>query len=358
MNLFKKSPELRLEMSLDRATRRRTGMPKPQVLVRAPGFEFAYGEASTPFHAASVGKLVTAALVASLVEEGRASFDSPIGALLPSAEIAGLPIASGFDIARDLTVEHLLTHTSGLPDYFEPPGKAHTAASLSVAASDPHRVWTPSDLLDEIRPLPAFGPPGKRFHYSDTGYIALGRILEEALGQSFAAILKTRIFDPTGMARSGTPYDATLIPEDMSSLDVAPLWLGNHEISRTRSPSLDWAGGGIVATTEDLARFQTALHGGQIISPASLAHLARIRNRLRRGIHYGAGTMTLRFAEFFPLLRGLPQPVGHLGATATHLFYYPEQDAHVVLNFHSTREMRASFDAHIRIARLLSNANP
>lgn len=58
----------------------------------------------------------------------------------------------------------------------------------------------------------------------------------------------------------------------------------------------------------------------------------------------------LRFAGFFPLLRGYPQPVGGLGYTATHMFYYPEQDTHVVLDYHAHRRMQASFQMHIRLA--------
>ncbi|MGO0575881.1 hypothetical protein [Ornithinimicrobium panacihumi] len=54
------------------------------------------------------------------------------------------------------------------------------------------------------------------------------------------------------------------------------------------------------------------------------------------------------------LLRGLPEPVGGLGISAMHSFYYADQDAHVVLNFHSTRAMAASFQTHIAIARALS----
>jgi D-alanyl-D-alanine carboxypeptidase len=65
--------------------------------------------------------------------------------------------------------------------------------------------------------------------------------------------------------------------------------------------------------------------------------------------------MTLRFGELSPpLLRGLPEPVGHLGFWATHLFHYREQDAHVVLNFHSRHHMGQSFRVHAAIARILS----
>ncbi len=81
---------------------------------------------------------------------------------------------------------------------------------------------------------------------------------------------------------------------------------------------------------------------------------AEPRNRFRAGIRYGAGIMSLRFPEFFPLLRGLGEPVGHIGVLGTHMFWYSQHDGRVVLNVHSTREMTRSFRCHIRIAQLLA----
>lgn len=348
----------RLRARLERAARRRTGMPTPQVLVRAPGFEFTFGDQSKPFHAASAGKLMTATLIAMLVEEGHFDFDTQIGTLLPESDLTGLPAAVGVALPTEVTVEHLLTHTSGLPDFFEPPQGTETACSIRTIGPNRDRLWGPSELLDEVRRLPEVGHPGERFHYTDINYVLLGRIAEEATGERFAVLLRERVLEPSGMTRSSTPYDADEPPEDPAEIDVAPLWISGHELSGTHSLSHAWACGGIVSVPEDFVRFQRALYGGELISPTHLAHLTRPRHRFRRGIRYGAGTMTLCFEEFLPLLlRGLPQPVGHNGVTSTHVFHYPQQDAHVVLNFHSTREMNHSFMTHVRIAQLLAKSH-
>ncbi|MGO2112106.1 MAG: serine hydrolase domain-containing protein [Pseudoclavibacter sp.] len=347
-----------LERRLDRMTRRRAsaGMPAPTVVVRSPGWSFDSGLVDRPFHAASAGKLFTATLVAMLAEEGALSLDDPIGRLLPADDIAPLPAAAGVDAGRDITVWHLLTGTSGLPDYFEPRGRRSTRASIETVHEHPDHLWTPRALLVEAGTLPPDGRPGERFAYSDTNWVLLGRIAEEAGGAAFSEQLRTRIFEPCGMASASTPYDATLIADDLGDLDVQPFWLGRRELSRARTVSLDWAGGNIVATPDDWVRFSRALHAGRLISPVLLAQLARPRNRFRQGIHCGAGTMRLRFGEFFPALAGLPVPIGHLGVWAAHVFTYPELDAHVVLNFHSTREMQASFMVHVAIARMLAGA--
>ena len=102
-------------------------------------------------------------------------------------------------------------------------------------------------------------------------------------------------------------------------------------------------------------RFQEALHEGDLLNRDLLACLARPRSRLRAGLHYGTGLATIRFGELMPLvLRGLPEPVGGLGLWAVHCFFYPRQRAHVVMNLHSTAQMRRSFTLHAAIARQLT----
>ena len=346
-----------LERWLGRVERRRTDKPPPQVLVRTPGLEFEYGELNVPFHSASVGKVMTAVLIAQLVDEGKLNFGSSIGRLLPTSDTEGLPRKRGVSVTNDITVEHLLSHTSGLPDFLLPPFGYRTQCSLKGMVSSPNRIWTPDDLLDEARTLPAIGKPGEKFLYSDTAYVLLGRIAEEAAGARLAGLLRERIYEPSGMTSCSTPYDHTEMPENMHQLDIAPFWIGGHELSRNRSMSLDWAGGGIVGPAEDFVRFQRALHGGHLVSRENLQHMMRPRNRRRPGLHYGAGIMTLRFEEILPHLRGLPRAVGGLGATSAHMFYYPQHDAHVILNFHAASglDMNRSFFAHMRIARIIAD---
>ncbi|HLS44022.1 MAG TPA: serine hydrolase domain-containing protein [Ornithinicoccus sp.] len=344
----------RLMRHLHRVQRRRGSLPEPQVLVRGPGLELTFGDQELPFHAASVGKVMTATLIGMLLEQGRFDVSTPIGRLLPERDLAGLPAAAGVTVSTDVTVEHLLTHTSGLPDYFEPPRGTDTAASATSVVADRDRYWSSADLLEEVRHLPPVGRPGERFAYGDTAYVLLGRIAEEATGQTFSQLLRELIFDPAGMAHSSTPYSDARSSEDVAHLRIAPFWLGREELSTALAVSVDWAGGGIVSTPDDLVRFQTALHGDRFVSEELREWMARPRHRLRPGIHYGAGLVTLRFGGFFPLLRNLPQPVGGIGAFATQMFYYPRQETHVVLNFHSSRQMARSVRTHIRIAQVIA----
>lgn len=332
--------------------RARRGRPAPTVLVDAPGWRFTWGETERPMHAASCGKLVTATLIGQLVDEGRIAFEAPIGTVLPAADTRGLPMAPGFDAARDITVEQLLMNRSGLPDYFE--ADASSPASFRSAVDHPERRFTPADLLDAARTQRPVGKPG-RFHYGDTNWVLLGRLVEEATGDAFADRVRTHVFEPTGMASASTPYDASQVADDLSGLDVAPFWIMGREMSRAHSVSVDFAGGNVVATPDDWARFVRAMFDGELLKPETLAHLVRERSRLRWGMGYGAGTTSLHWRRLAPFMRGpAPAAVGHLGFWAAHTFHYPEQRAQVVLNFHEPRAMQASFLVHGTIAGILA----
>lgn len=347
----------RLRARLDRLTRRRARgsvrMPAPQVLVTGPAFRFEHGDLARRFHCASIDKVMTAVAVARLVERDVLTLDAPLGQVLPTADLADLPVARGVDLATDATVEHLLTHTAGLPDWFDPPRGQEVEASMSRVVRQPDRIWTRDEILDQVKGMEPIGRPGERFMYSDTAYILLGRVLEEATGLRYADVLAREAFDPAGMRSSSVPFDDDFSVGRLTELNMAPMWLGRREVSRAGCLSVGW--GSVVTTPDDLVRLSEALHGGELVSARTLAHLARPRHRLRPGIHYGAGLVTLRFEEFMPgLLRGLPRPLGGLGLSATHLFHYPQQGVHVVLNFHSTRAMSSSFQTQIAIARMLA----
>ncbi|KQZ85867.1 hypothetical protein ASD56_06185 [Microbacterium sp. Root166] len=337
----------------ERFARKRPDLPAPQVLVRAPGVEFASGDRARRFHAASVGKMLTATLAFQLAERGDLDLTAPLPSLLPPGETDGL--FSDGDAAASVTALHLLTHTSGVADYFG--GRNDTGETFTAQATrDLDREYTPADLLafsrEHQRPV---GRPGERFSYSDTGYVLLARVIEESGGAPLGTQLHERILGPSGMDASCLLFHtmpggaASVDPDPGRALDIAPILVDGVDLSRAQSLSCDWGGGGVVTTVDDLHRFAAAWHSGALLGAESRARMARIENRFRPGIHYGAGLMQLRYPGFFPLLLGLPRTIGHLGVTGVHLFSDPERDITIVLNLHSTKEMTRSFQLHIQL---------
>jgi D-alanyl-D-alanine carboxypeptidase len=267
------------------------------------------------FRAASVTKSVTAAVAVSLADEGRLALDEPLAdQLAPDL----LERWRAFDHLRRATPRQLLAHTSGVPNYFR---EESFAARLR---DDPTRAWGPVDLVDHAAALATWRfPPGHGFEYSDTGYVITGILIEQTTGRPLHEVYREYVFDPLGM-------DSTWLEghERARRTDVAHHYSGDLDWT-TISPSIDWAGGGLVTTAPDLARFVRGLWSERIIDAGGLDELTRWtpgasfapESGLRYD-RYGIG-MGLNIIEGVELL-------GHTGFVGAFAFHAPEYDAVLV----------------------------
>lgn len=342
---------------------KRGGVPRGQaadlqgrIFSRKLGIDYRYAAtpAPRPYHIASIGKMFTAVLIGQLLEKASLGWDARIAEYFNTGELSGLFVHQGRDYAGDVTVRHLLSHTSGAADYFG--GRIHSGVPFSrLILEQPDRHWTPQELLGFSREQQhAVAPPGTRFHYSDTGYILLGLLIERVTGDTFEHNLHRSLLDPLGMRDTYMLYRSE--PSSGTAEPLAPIWFSGSEISGFRSLSCDWAGGGLVSTTEDLLRFGRALREGKLLLASTLQMMDNAEHRFRPGLHYGQGIMEVRFEQFFFLLRGLPRLKGHIGVLATHLFWDPATDTHIVLNFGSEGAMVQSFKTLIPIVSELRKA--
>src|SRR5690606_25098216 len=164
----------------------------------------------TPFFIASVTKRFIITLVLQAHERGELDLAAPIGRYLPAETTTGLHVLGGIDRTPAITVRHLASHTSGLPDHFEkrrggPSLNEHLAAGRDAA-------WTFEDMLRTTRERqrPHFEPQDltaarQKARYSDTGFQLLIRIVETVTGRPFADLLTERILAPLGLERTWLP---------------------------------------------------------------------------------------------------------------------------------------------------------
>jgi len=317
------------------------------------GLDYAFPVHSTnlPYHLASVGKMFTATLVQMLAEQGLLSLQGGIQPFFSADELAGLFVYQNTDYTHLVTIEQLLGHTSGIADYFEG-GTTCGKSFLDDVLASPQTHWSPEKLINFTRQnQAAVGIPGKVFNYSDTGYILLGLIIEKVTGKTFADNLVERIFHPLGMADSYLMFYGE--PDNKPKKPIQPIWFNGVEISGFESLSCDWAGGGIISTTTDLLKFNQALRSGRLIQSHTLESMDVCTHKFQPGIYYGLGLMEIRFKDFFFLLGRLPKTKGHIGVLATHLFYDPIQEAHIIMNFGDNTRMVESFKALIEIENIL-----
>lgn len=214
---------------------------------------------------ASVTKTFTAASVLRLMEKGDLDLDDSISAAGVPNAVLDLLQADGFDIAA-ITVRMLLAHTSGIADFADD-GKPDGPYGAQVA-SDPSHIWTPLEqiafAMQHYDPLSA---PGAEFHYSDTGYVILGQLLEAKTGLSYPAAMRSLLgLDSLGLSATGVELSEP-VPE--SAGPRATQYLGDIDISLI-SPTIDlFGGGGIVTSMDDLAVFFRALSQGGVFEHSS-----------------------------------------------------------------------------------------
>jgi CubicO group peptidase (beta-lactamase class C family) len=215
----------------------------------------AQGIANTPqtrFHLGSMSKQFTAMAILILQSQGKLSVHNPI-----CSYIADCPAEW-----RDITIHHLLTHTSGLSS--EPSQRLYSI--LETAASHPTMPSDPAYFLGLARELPLDARPGEQYAYNNIGYVLLAHVIEQVCGQSFAAFLEQAIFTPLNMRNTGY--------EDSSS-GVALCYTDRYATlaGRSLSPTISDGAGGLYSTVEDLFLWDRALYTDRLLPRTELERM-------------------------------------------------------------------------------------
>src|SRR5437016_8414524 len=244
-------------------------------IVQASGYGMAnveLGVAAKPeslFQTGSVGKQFTATAVMMLVEEGSVGLEDKI-----SKSFANSPAAW-----KDITVRHLLTHTSGIPDYTSE--KAGGAINLRAD-------YTEEELVQKIAALPLDFQPGEKWSYSNSGYLLLGALIHNLTGEFYGDFLQQRIFRPLEMTSTRIISEADIVPNRSAGYRLVNGELKNQEWV---SPSLNTtADGALYTNVLDLAKWDAALYTEKLLRSSSFSQMwAPVRLNSGKTYPYGFG---------------------------------------------------------------------
>lgn len=283
----------------------------------------------TAFFSASVGKLFVAAAVLSLQKQGLVELDAPFSRYVNFDDVRGLPVVGGDRALAEVTVRQLLAHRSGLPDYFSDPSADGAPRLFDLVVTEPDRVYTRDDLFEYARThYEAVGAPGEVFHYADTNYDLLGMVLEGATGEaSYTRVVRAEVITPLGLEHTWY-HDVETPPflSDGRAVPVADLYVNGVNVSGFASLSADQAGGGLVTTVADLQRFVRGLVAGTPVSFADFGDDFTL-DAMHSGIDVGLSVWRIRPGGVFFALGGMPELVGHSGATGVWAYYARDIDA-------------------------------
>jgi CubicO group peptidase (beta-lactamase class C family) len=281
------------------------------VLVARDGavvFDKAYGMANvewdiantpaTKFRLGSITKQFTAAAILLLEERGKLKVDDRIKTYLPDVPMSW----------ERITVFNLLTHTAGIPNFTSLPEYGGAKAKATTVDG------TLATLRDRVLD---FGP-GEKMSYSNSGYLALGAIIEKVSGQSYEKFVTDNLFAPIGMTDSGYDSNTAIIKRRASGYTRVASGLINSSYIHMSVPH---AAGALYSTTGDLLKWEQALFAGKVVSKASLDRMITpFKNDYALGV-----TSTLEKG------RRVISHGGGIDGFNTMLAYYPDSRTVIVV---------------------------
>jgi CubicO group peptidase (beta-lactamase class C family) len=227
------------------------------------------------FRLGSITKQFTAVAVLILAEEGKLSLRDPIEKHLPGYPAQG----------HVISIEHLLTHTSGIQSYTDMPGWM-TGRILTPMSVD--------ELVDGFKKEPMQFAPGTRWAYNNSAYVLLGAIIEKASGKSYEAFVRERIFEPLGMAASVYDHTERIVPRRARGYTRQGEEVRNAAYLSMTQP---YSAGSLASTVDDLARWDGALYTERLVKASSLERAWTpyvLASGKATGYGYGWGVAKLR----------------------------------------------------------------
>lgn len=215
--------------------------------------------------AGSIGKTWVAALALQMVEKKQLDLDAKVGDTIKSSWFSRIPNSA------DITVRHLLQHTSGIPEHVE-----SEPFSRAIVAS-PDKVWSAEDILAFTLDKKPLFEAGKGWSYADTNFCLLGAVIEAIREKPLFELIEKDVLSKVslkstapqrgrkiaGLAQGYTVFDG------LFGLKGAVLEGGRMPFD----PQVEYGGGGMISTSGDLARWAVALYGGKVISPAMISEM-------------------------------------------------------------------------------------
>jgi CubicO group peptidase (beta-lactamase class C family) len=274
------------------------------------------------FYIASTTKLFVTAMLLQAEEKGLLNRKDLISRYLPSTIMKGLHLLNNSDYSDGLTIENLMAHTSGIPDYFQQ--KRANGISLETELLNGNDLaWSMEQCVEDSKLMkPAFAPGAKgKAIYSDTNYQLLGKILETIYRKDFGTLVQELICKPIGLKN-------TYLYSDIQDKRAQDMYFKNNPLIIPKAMVSFGSDGGIVSTSEELLQFSQAFFGGSFFSKELISGLKQW-NRIFFPLESGIGMHRFKLPWFFSPFKPFPELFGHSGLSGAFAFYCPAKDLYL-----------------------------
>lgn len=267
------------------------------------------------FRIGSITKTFVTTVVLQLVDEKKLSLDDKLDKYV-----------KGFKYGDEITIRQLANNTSGVFAYDDTPGFTETMVH------EPQKRWKPEQLVDLARAGQPNFAPGTSWKYSNSNFVLQGVIVEKITGKSLKDEIQTRIVKPLGLKSTFLPVGSEL---DGPHSHGYVVWDGRFGMPATKDlddvtywdTSWAWAAGAMVSDMQDLHKWAKALATGQLLSKAAQ------KERLTWVDIPGAEALDMKYGLGILYFGGLIGHDGMLWGYNTAMYYYPEEDATIVVMF-------------------------
>lgn len=297
-----------------------------------------------PYFIASTTKLFTTAIILRLREEGKLELDDKISKFLDEAIMSGLHVYKGRDYSAELTVRHLLAHTSGLPDYFQDKGANGKSLEDELLGGNDH-FWTFEQTIERTKSIkPLFTPAAEgKAHYSDANFQLLGKIIENITEKSYSENCKELIIQPLGLTK-------TYLYQDPTDQTPKNLYYKSSPLMVPKAMTSFNADGGIVSTSSDMLIFIEAFFTGKLFPLSYLDELQQW-NKIFFPMRSGIGIHLFKLPWIFNPTGAVPGFIGHSGLSGALAYYSPKENIFVAGTVNQIANPDISFKVMIKLTQ-------
>lgn len=299
-----------------------------------------------PYFIASTTKLFTTAIILKLRAERKLSLEDKISNYIDNSILKGLHIYKGKDYSQELTIKHLLSHTSGLPDYFQ--GKGTNGKSLENELTEGNdQFWTFEQAIERTKKMtPLFAPGAKgKANYSDANFQLLGKFIENLTDKSYSENCNDFIIQPLGLTKTYLFQDST---------DKAPktLYYKSNKLNIPKAMTSFGADGGIVSNSNDMLVFIEAFFTGKLF-PATYIEELQDWNKIFFPMRSGTGIHLFKLPWIFNPTGAVPYFIGHSGLSGALAYYSPKQNIFIVGTVNQVAHPDISFKTMIKLTQII-----
>ncbi len=293
------------------------------------------------YYIASISKLIISFITLRLCQNKTISLNDEVSNYLPFDVLKGLLVLNGKDYSDTLTINHLISHTSGLPCYLidkRPDGKKN----MDLILNGNDQSWPLDKVVAEVKKMkPKFQPGAKgKASYAETNFRLLGRILEIVTNKNIQSLLHD-VFQELEMKNtfvlpSGSADRCAPVYFRQKKIDIQEYWKSTHH--------------DIASTAADQMKFIRAFFEGNYFSEEFIARLKKWNN-IFFPFKYGVGIQKFYIPRFLSPFKAVPELIGHSGSVGSVAFYVPDKKVYITGTINQTSNPAAIFQGIVKIIR-------